>query len=332
MQKILVIQTAFIGDVVLATALAEKLHLYFAEARIDFLVRQGNETLLANNPHIHTVLVWNKKEDKTKNLFRLIQTIRKTKYDRVINLQRFFSTGLMTALSGAQETVGFDKNPLSFLYSKKVPHVIGRTLPSLHELERNQLLIEHITDQKFIKPRLYPSDADVERISPYTQQPYITVTPSSVWFTKQYPFEKWVEFMNEVPSDYAVYILGGKENVVESKRLQAQTTHPHTFVLAGEFSFLQSAALMKNASMNYVNDSAPLHFASAMNAPVTAIFCSTLPAFGFTPVSDTSYLIETLEPLTCRPCGLHGKKTCVHEHFKCGYGIKKEQLLKTIGH
>ena len=89
MQKILIIQTAFIGDVVLATALLEKWHGFYPEDQIDFLVRKGNEGLLDNHPFLHEVLIWNKKENKTKNLFQLLKKIRRTKYDKVINLQRF---------------------------------------------------------------------------------------------------------------------------------------------------------------------------------------------------------------------------------------------------
>src|ERR1700693_2134267 len=120
MQKILVIQTAFTGDVVLATALIEKLHRFFHGAHIDLLVRKGNEGLLSNHPFLHEVLVWNKKENRNKNLFRLYKKIRKEKYDKVINLQRFASTGLLTAFSGAKERIGFDKNPFSFLFTKKI--------------------------------------------------------------------------------------------------------------------------------------------------------------------------------------------------------------------
>ena len=89
MQKFLVIQTAFIGDVVLATALIEKLHDYFPDARIDFLVRKGNEALLTGHPYLHEVLIWDKKERKLRHLWRLIRRIRHTKYDKLINVQRF---------------------------------------------------------------------------------------------------------------------------------------------------------------------------------------------------------------------------------------------------
>lgn len=79
--------------------------------------------------------------------------------------------------------------------------------------------------------------------------------------------------------------------------------------------------------MNYVNDSAPLHIASAMNAPITAVFCSTVPAFGFGPLSDHSKIIETKLMLDCRPCGLHGFKSCPKGHFKCALSIEAKDLL-----
>ena len=111
----------------------------------------------------------------------------------------------------------------------------------------------------------------------------------------------------------------GKSNAIKSK-VKAEKTKD-VKVLSGELTLLQSAALMKDAQMNYVNDSAPLHIASAMNAPVTAFFCSTVPAFGFTPLSDNSKIVE-VKNLECRPCGLHGHKVCPKGNFKCGNEIE----------
>lgn len=327
MQKILVIQTAFIGDVVLATAVVEKIIRHHPDAQIDFLVRKGNETLLLNNPHINEILVWDKKHHKKKNLFQLIRRIRKARYDKVVNLQRFAATGLITALSGAKETIGFDKNPFSFLFKRKIKHEIR---PGIHEVDRNLELVRHFTGDDRELPRLYPSAADEQRVGQYRRQPYITITPSSVWFTKHFPVEKWVQFLDVLPTSFKVFLLGGKDNVDECNDVLSRTQNTNVTVLAGELSFLQSAALMKDAAMNYVNDSAPLHFASAVNAPVTAVFCSTVPEFGFTPLSELSYIVQTREQLACKPCGLHGRRQCPLGHFKCAHTIEIDQLLQTL--
>ena len=329
MQQFLLIQTAFIGDVVLATALVEKLQHHFPGAGIDFLLRKGNESILANNPAVREVITWDKKKDKIKNLFGILQKIRATRYDKVINLQRYFSTGLLTAFSGATETIGFDKNPLAFLFSKKVAHVFDPKHPR-HEVEKNNDLVAHFTDNRFFKPALYPSQQDIQNVKKYTAGNYVTMTPSSVWFTKKYPIEKWVDLINKLAPSLSIYLLGGKENVAECEMILAKTTNKKVDVLAGRLSFLCYAAVMKQAVMNYTNDSAPLHFASAVNAPVTAIFCSTIPGFGYTGLSDVSFVVETKKALLCRPCGFHGRKACPLTHFKCGHGIHTQQLLETL--
>ncbi|MBS1562864.1 MAG: glycosyltransferase family 9 protein, partial [Bacteroidetes bacterium] len=192
--RFLVIQTAFIGDVVLATGVVEKLHAFFPEAEIDFLLRKGNEGLLRDHPFLHEVLVWNKKDGKIKDLMRLRQIIRARKYDKVINIQRFAATGMLTAFSGATETIGFDKNPLSFLFSRKVPHIISTADKPKHEIERNNDLIAHFTDDRPFRPVLYPAAKDFEKVKQWQPAPYICISPASVWFTKQYPIDKWVSF------------------------------------------------------------------------------------------------------------------------------------------
>lgn len=331
MQKFLVIQTAFIGDVVLATGLIEKLHKHFPDAQIDFIVRKGNEALLTGHPYLHEVLVWDKKQNKLSNLFKLLRKIRKKKYDKVINVQRFAATGILTAFSGAKETIGFDKNPLSFLFTKKIPHIIAENGISKHEIERNNDLVKHFTDDAPMPPRMYPSIADQQAVQQYQSAPYICIAPASVWFTKQYPAEKWISFLNKFNPNVVVYLLGAPGDVALCEHIRSSTSHPSVIILAGKLSFLQSAALQKSAVMNYVNDSAPMHFASAVNAPTAAVYCSTLPSFGFGPLSDVRFIIEKTEPLYCRPCGLHGYKACPQGHFRCALEIKDDQLLEVMG-
>ena len=327
MQKILIIQTAFTGDVILATAILEKLHRFFPAVQLDFLVRKGNEGLLKDHPFIHETIVWNKKENKKKNLFSIFKKIRREKYDAVINLQRFAATGMLTAFSGAKQKIGFDKNPFSFLFTYKVKHDLSA---GKHEVERNNQLIEHFTDDSFTKPRLYPSPKNFEEVSKFTLTPYVCMMPASVWFTKQYPIEKWVDLINNFPAEYNIYLLGGKEDALMCEKIRNEVSNKNVVVLAGQLNFLSSAALMKGAIMNYTNDSAPLHFASAVDAPVTAIFCSTIPAFGFYPLATKSFIVETKEILACRPCSLHGLKACPLGHFKCAYTIETSQVLSTL--
>ena len=325
--KFLVIQTAFIGDAILATALLEKLHDHFPESKIDYMIRKGNEGLFQTHPFIHKLIVWDKKNDKFKNLIRILISVRKNKYDYVINLQRFASTGLFTAFSKANEKVGFSKNPFSFLFDKKVEHSID---DDSHEIERNQMLIRHFTDEDYFRPHLYPSEIDFNNVSKYKSRGYICISPASVWYTKQFPKDKWIEFINKLRNDISVYLLGGPEDNELCESIILESSCVGIQNLAGKLTLIESAALMKDSLMNFSNDSAPLHLASAMNAPITAIFCSTSPNFGFGPLSNKSRIVQSKEILKCRPCGLHGKKECPEKHFKCAYTIDINELISII--
>jgi len=323
----LIIQTAFIGDVILATGLIEKLHQHYPESKIDFLLRKGNEGLLAGHPLLRNVLVWTKKESKISNLFKIIKQVRANQYDCVVNVHRFASSGLITAFSGSKLKIGFDKNPLSLGFNKNIKHHIGNR----HEVQRNHQLIEEITDGDYAKPRLYPSERDVEKVKPFQIERYICIAPTSVWFTKQFPVEKWITFLESIGNrNGKVYLLGAPSDHSACESIRLASSNGSVVNLAGQLSFLESAALIKGAAMNFVNDSAPMHLASAMNAPVTAIFCSTVPSFGFGPLSDRSRIIETKEKLDCRPCGLHGFKACPKRHFKCAYSISNEELIDSL--
>ena len=327
-RKILIIQTAFIGDAILATALVSKIHTHEPEARIDFLCRKGNEGLLQSHPYIQKVWIWDKKQNKIKNLLRLIASIRRTKYDEVINLQRFFATGLLTCLSGAGNKVGFTQNPLSMFFNKHLRHDMKA---GLHEVHRNGLLYQP-DDINSYRPALFPSSTDISYVQQWIQTPYITIAPASVWQTKKLPTNKWIELIQHIPPHVRIYLLGGMEDVALCDEILHTVAGDNCINLAGKLSLLQSAALMQKAAMNYVNDSAPLHLCSAMNAPTCAIFCSTVPSFGFGPLSDIQYIVEVAEQLTCRPCGKHGKKTCPLGHFNCGNKVTVEQLSKPILH
>jgi len=326
LKKILIIQTAFIGDVILATPLIEKLYDKFPDSKIDFILRKGNEKLFTNHPKLNKVFVWNKKQNKYKNLIKILKQIRSNRYDYVINLQRFATSGFLTFLSKGKIKIGFDKNPFSFSYNIKTKHIIGN---GTHETERNLSLIDSITDNTKYLPRLYPEPSNLKKIKKYTTQKYICIAPASVWFTKQYPKHKWIELINAL-QEYTIYLIGAPSDNDLCNEIISKSTHKNISNLSTELSFLDSAALMKTAEMNYVNDSAPLHIASAVNANVTAVYCSTIPNFGFGPLSDNSLIVEVSTKLTCRPCGLHGKKECPKGHFNCAEKIQLNQLIKFL--
>lgn len=323
MNKILIIQTAFIGDVILATPVISALREKHPEAEISILVRRGNESLLVNHPELREVLVWDKGKAKYSNLLRLIRMVRSRNYDAVYNLHRFATSGMVTFYSKARLKFGFSKNPFAFCYTSSKTHRIG---DGTHEIQRNLSLVEE--NPKIRRPELYPGPDDEAAVESYVTDSYVCIAPASVWNTKQFHLQGWIDLIKALPDDEKVYLLGAPDDAGYCESILRECDRSNLEVLAGKISVLQSAALMKRAKMNYVNDSAPLHLASAMNAPVRAVFCSTIPEFGFGPVSDDSKVVQIDHSLYCRPCGLHGYKACPEKHFKCARKIKTDQFFQ----
>ena len=318
LDRILVIQTAFLGDVILATPIWENIHAAYPHAQIDVVVKKGNESLLTGHPFLHQVFIFDKSH-KVKNLWNLGKTLRSQQYDLVINLQRFASSGILTLLTRGKESRGFQKNPLSLFFSKRYPHEMK---PDWHEVDRNLCLISDLVTAPIRRPQLFPSKDDLNSVQIYQDDPYCCLAPTSVWFTKQAPLEIWLELIEKLSqTKEQIFLLGAPSDRAYLDEIVKNTRSAQVINLAGRLSLLQSAALMAGAKHNYVNDSGPLHLASATNAPVSAFFCSTVPEFGFGPLSDHSDIIE-VKNLDCRPCGLHGHKACPKGHFKCGKDLK----------
>jgi len=316
-KRILIIQTAFLGDVILATPVVCELNRVFPDAEIDFLLKKGNESLVIGNPKINKVITFDKSSGKWKSILRLIKQVRANKYDLVLNLHRFASSGMIAGFSKGKQRFGFKKNPFSFMYTKSFEHNIG---DGTHEVERNLKLISEFGCAAKTRPELFPSDKEQSAVQCYIESEYYCIAPASVWFTKQLPEKKWLELIEKIGSHKIIYLLGGKDDIELCESIRSKSLSKNIVNLSGKLNLLESAALIKQASRTFVNDSGPLHLASAVNAPVTAFFCSTVPDFGFGPLSDDSEIKEVTN-LDCRPCGLHGYKTCPKGHYHCGEKI-----------
>ncbi len=316
MKKALLIQTAFIGDAILATATLSTLKtLGFT---VDVLVRRGNEIFFKDHPDCNKVIVWDKKGSigKYRSLLRIITEVRNSKYQSVINLQRFAATGILTALSGAKHKLGFTQNPLSFAFTHTLKHSVK---VNYHESYRNlDLLHLAFPGAVHASPNLFLTAEVLESVERYKAQKYICIFPGSVWFTKRLSNDKWLELLQILPKEYTVYFLGAPNEKAMCNDLINLGSKHHSNLknLCGEMSLMQSAALGKDAEMNYCNDSSPVHFLSAVDANITAFFLSTAPIFGFYPVSKNANVLQA-ENLPCKPCGMVGKASCPLGHFDC---------------
>ena len=324
-RKVLFIQTAFIGDAILASALWETWHAVHPDDTIHICVRKGNEALFHGHPFLAGVHVWDKKGgvlNRYQSLNGLARVLRAERFDAVFTPHRHTSSGWLAWRSAAPIRVAFDVHPLRRIFTHLVPHGFEE---GVHEIERNQRLVEGWTNVEAPAVAAVVSEAAGPDWSAVA-----VLAPASRVGDEQWPVERWIELCDALAKEMPeLRLVGGPADAALLEQIATKTEHPNAVVQANQ-GLLESAALMAQAAWVLTNDSGPLHLASAVNAPTVAVYCSTVPAFGFGPLSDRSRVVESAESLPCRPCGVHGKTSCPLGHFACGESITVEQVLSAL--
>lgn len=324
----LLIQTGSLTDVILLTALLEHLRHTEPSTVVDIVIRQEFALIFQYYPFINQILTVEKNQPSLLATRQLLQRVRAAGYHRVVNLQHSTATGVLTAFSGAVERIGFTKNPLARGFTRSVPYFIGA---GVHEVARNLQLLAPASYAPLTLPRLYTTCAEQEAIAPYTLAgDYICLAPGADLHTRQLPAAQWQQLLAALPARYRVYLVGTATDAPVCAEVAALTRRPGVVNLAGQLSVLATAALLRGAVLNYVVDAAMLHVCSAVAAPTCAVYCSTVPAFGFGPLSPHVWVVETEEALECRSCDLTGYAQCPLTHFLCARGIRTSQLLAPL--
>jgi heptosyltransferase-2 len=332
---VLVIQTAFIGDAILGLVVPQALKQLYPDAEVHYLVRKGVESLTAHHPQLAHTWTWDKTQGKYRNLRNLLARVRQHRFGAVVTLQRFAATGLLCGFSGAPLRVGFAKNPISFRFTHRLPHHLGQkgdpNYP--HETDRNLSLLQPFgmghPPAAWRVPRLHPGPQALARVQAMLPAGlFVTFAPASVWATKRWPAEQWVKLGRLITPNMPVVLVGGPADASLCQHIADSLPPGSAINLAGKLSLMESAVAIGRSARLFSNDSSPLHLASAMGTPTTALFLSTLREYGFGPLAPGSRVAQSPEPLPCRPCGLHGHKACPQHHFTCAWGLEPEVVFR----
>lgn len=325
--KILIIHTAFIGDIVLSTPMITKIGETYPNAKIYYLTVPAGASILKNNPKLHKIISYDKKgmQKSWKNFWSLAMELRREKFDIVFCPHRYFRSMLLTFLTGAKQRIGYKTAPLSCLCTTKIPFQ-----KNCHEVERLLSFIGTPAEKRY-EINLYPSEQD-KAIWEKTKKEMrnykkiLVIAAGSRWKTKQWPLEYFQKVIDELRKEreIAIVLIGGKEE----KKIRF-CLNEGIRDLRGETTLLELTSILQGADYVLTNDSSPIHIASSSpKAKIIAIFGPTVKEFGFTPWSKHSVVLE--EELSCRPCGLHGGDSCPEKHFRCMKDLVPERVLEEI--
>ncbi|MFA3782937.1 glycosyltransferase family 9 protein [Melioribacteraceae bacterium 4301-Me] len=329
-KRILVIQTAFLGDAILTLPLIQKIAEKYPNSNIDVVAIPSTEIIFRSSPFVKSVIVLDKKGEH-KSIFGIINFAHKLKaekYEIVYSPHRSFRTSLIVFFSGIRNSVGFDTASLSFVYKNRVKYDYNS-----HEVKRNLNLLNNESDDWKILPIVnIRQDVKVkikEIILSKTNKQIACVAPGSVWKTKIYPEKYFYEIISFLTNkNFFVFLIGSNEDEVLCKNLERKFDE-NVFSVAGLLNVVETIELLRNSRILICNDSAPTHMGVAADISVLTLYCSTIKEFGFYPYNQKGQWLS-YDNLQCKPCGIHGREKCPIETFDCGYNLKPSAVIDKI--
>jgi heptosyltransferase-2 len=305
---ILVIQTSFLGDMVLTTPLLA--HLAERDV-VDVVGTPAATALLANHPAVRRAIVYDKRRAQKgfSGFWKLAMTLRAERYSRAFLAQGSVRSAALAVAARIPERIGFDTSAGRAFYTKRIPYIEND-----HHAAR--LLALSGAQTSNLRPRLFPGAtevATVDNLLAGKPGPFVGIAPGSVWPTKRWPM--YDELARSLAKRATIVAIGSADD----HELGAEIVNAaggRGVDATGKLSLLASAELIRRCALLVTNDSAPQHLASAVNTPTVTIFGPTVPQFGFGPLAERSVTVG-LDSLACRPCDRHGPVSCPLKHWKC---------------
>lgn len=334
-----VVQTGFLGDMVLTTPLLARLA---ARGPVHVVATPASAPLVAGHPAVASVLVYDKRgaDRGAAGLWRLARALRATGARHAYLAQGSMRSAALAVLAGIPERVGFATSAGRWLYSQRVPY-----RADLHHAHRVWLLAGPDAGAEAAaplgRPTLVPGAADTEAAATLLASaglaatgPLLALAPGSAWGTKRWPaYPALAAALAAEPRwrDTPVVVVGGGADAPLAAAIAAARPPGGAPVLdaTGRLSLLGTAALLARCAALVSNDSLPVHLASAMGTPTVALFGPTIPAMGFGPLAPASVAVGH-PALPCRPCHAHGPHRCPLGHFRCMRDLPVAAVLEAL--
>jgi heptosyltransferase II len=321
--RVLILQTAFLGDVVLTLPLIARLRQHFPQIQIDVITVPAHAAVLQQQPGIDTVMTYDKhgQQRGIRGFCSMVWQIRARRYALVVTPHRSLRTALLVAWSGAPRRIGFAGWATRWAYTATVPRPVQG-----HEVERNLQLLTALGLQaaaSTVHLTLCVAPAARQRAAEYfarggmgPEDVVVGLIPGSQWGTKRWPAERFAALIDHLASMPALRcaLFGGPQDRPLAEAILTKCTAP-VLDLIGQTTLPELPAYLERCAVVVSNDTGPMHIAAAVGRPIVALFGPTTSAMGFAPYGVPWE--EVSVSLACRPCHAHGPQRCPLSHWRC---------------
>ncbi len=324
-KKILIIETAFIGDAVLSVALAEEIKRLRPDIGIHYLVAPASASIISHAPSVTGVHSFDKRGvDAGESGIRKVADFLNTEnFDAVVSLHESRRTAKVIELLNARYKIGSAsaKALQPYLTHRYQIPTSGRRTERIIEFAR--FFSEVVNTSTLPKLRFDVVCIPTEIIG---LKDIVVFAPGSAWKTKMWLADRFVEVGKElVKLGNTITIIGGESDKAEAAYI-AKAIGTGVFNYAGAVTLPIAGAIISHSKLVIGSDSAPIHIATACGVRTVEIMGPTVKEFGFIPPLDLGIVVEQ-EGLWCRPCNSHGGDACPIYTHKCMKNITSDMVL-----
>lgn len=341
--KILIARLRHHGDLLLTTPVFTILKNRYPEALIDAYIYEETAPILEGHPAVHQMILYSKKQAR-KGLFKILYEAKIlwriffNRYDLVLNLTEGDRGAMAALVSFAKVRVGIDPEGSGMIGKRWIyTHLAKRCHQIRHTVER-QLDVLRTIDifPKFEERELFFAVPDKAKesvnnllLQHHIQDPFIVIHPVSRWLFKCLPVGIMQQVIAYVLSRGFKVVLTASSDPKEiqmNQQIAQRFSSKEVIDLSGKISLKELAALIQKASLLICVDSLPLHLASALKAPVVAVFGPTSEKT-WAPWRNPQARVVA-QDFTCRPCYMPG---CAHQGVSdCLETMPASKITETI--
>lgn len=331
--RCLVIQTAFLGDVILTVPLLHILSDHPSVGWTAVLASPPGPELLEGQGVADEIITYDKRGEARgpRSVLALAGALRALRVDAALIPHRSFRSALIAWLARIPIRVGFDESGGRLLLTRTV-----RYRARAHEVERVAGLAEalgiELSAGRVPFVLRTPEGAEEALASELARrgvgsgERLVLLAPGSRWTTKRWLGRRFAAAGEALAGrlDASVALIGSTQDAAACAEVESRMSS-RTINLCGALSLGQTIALAGRASLLLSNDSAAAHIGAGVGVPVVAVFGPTVPSQGFAPYSDRARVVGA--DVACRPCGSHGGERCARGDLECMEAVSVEAVL-----
>jgi len=333
-KRILIVRTDRIGDVVLSTPVITATRQAFPHAYIAMMVSPETEEIVAQNPHLNEVIVYDKKLSY-RGIFQTLRFathLREKRFDLALVLHSTTRVNLISFLAKIPKRVGYARRKMDFLLTDKLEY--RKRLGEKHESEYSLDVLRSLG----VKVEKAPLCVSIKKKSEKNIDNLLfkrgvkkrlrmaVIHPGASCISKMWPQENFARLADILIERFnlTVVLISSPEQIKIGENVKGLMNNKPLF-LCGKTSLSDLAVLFKRSELFISNDSGPVHIACAVGTPVISIFGRNEKGLGparWGPIGAKGVALH--KDVGCAECLAHNCK----KDFLCLKSVTVEEALE----